>query len=45
MALLAAALVLLALFVGRQTQRALASDGDAVDALDQAIIERHSETR
>jgi len=43
--LLAAALVLLALFVGRQTQRALVSDGDAVDALDQAIIERHSETR
>jgi len=44
-ALLAAALVLLALFVGRQTERALASDSDAVDVLDQAIIERHSETR
>ena len=43
--LLTAALVLLALFIGRQTERALASDGDALDALDQAIIERHSETR
>jgi len=43
--LLAAALVLLALFVGRQTERALVSDGDALDALDQAIIERHNETR